>query len=179
VQTIKGLFLKNIVLIGFMGVGKGTIARELIKHSEYIALDTDDLIESMENCKVKAIFEAEGEEYFRVLERKVAEWLQESVKNTLISTGGGFYKVKNLKKIGTVVLLDSPFESILRRIHEHPNAKKKLKKRPLLSDLKKAKMLYNERRPQYLELADIVIDVTDKSALECSQEILKKVNGND
>ena len=178
-QTIKGLFLKNIVLIGFMGVGKGTIARELIKHSEYVALDTDDLIESMENRKVKAIFEAEGEEYFRVLERKVAEWLQESVKNTLISTGGGFYKVKNLKKIGTVVLLDSPFESILRRIHEHPNAKKKLKKRPLLSDLKKAKMLYNERRPQYLELADIVIDVTDKSALECSQEILKKVNGND
>ena len=38
-----------------------------------------------------------------------------------------------------------------------------------------AKKLYNERRPEYLALADIVIDVTKKSALECSKELLKKV----
>ena len=167
--------MKNIVLIGFMGVGKGTIAREIKKQSKYIALDTDDLIESMENRKIKEIFETDGEKYFRALEAEVASWLQKSVQNTLISTGGGFYKVKNLKKIGTVVLLDSPFESILKRIQEHPNAAKKLKKRPLLKDLKAAKKLYNERRPQYLEVADIVVDVTDKTAQECAKEILKKV----
>jgi len=37
--------VKNIILIGFMGVGKGTIAREVIKYSDYMAIDTDDLIE--------------------------------------------------------------------------------------------------------------------------------------
>ena len=95
--------------------------------------------------------------------------------NTLISTGGGFYKVKNLKKIGIIVLLDSPFDAIIKRIKEHPNAKKKLKKRPLLGDLKAAKELYEQRRPEYLELADIVVDVTDKSAVDCTKEILKKV----
>ncbi|MBI3873642.1 MAG: shikimate kinase, partial [Arcobacter sp.] len=36
-----------------MGVGKGTIARELAKSSNYFAIDTDDLIESIENKKIK------------------------------------------------------------------------------------------------------------------------------
>jgi len=167
--------MKNIVLIGFMGVGKGSVAREVIKHSDYIAIDTDDLIESMENRKIKAIFETDGEEYFRKLEKNIAKWLENSVKNTLISTGGGFYKQGNLKKIGIIVLLDSGFDAIIERIKKHPNAARKLKKRPLLKDLKKAKALYEQRRPEYLKLADIVIDVTDKSAKECSKELLKKV----
>jgi shikimate kinase len=171
--------MKNIVLIGFMGVGKGSVAREVIKHSDYVAIDTDDLIESMENRKVKEIFEAEGEKYFRKLEKKVAKWLEKSVQNTLISTGGGFYKQENLKKIGLIILLDSPFDAIIKRIKAHPNAAKKLKKRPLLSDLEAAKKLYDERRPEYLKLADIVIDVTDKSAKECAKELLKKVKKHD
>lgn len=158
-----------------MGVGKGSVAREVIKHSNYIAIDTDDLIESMENRKIKTIFEEEGEAYFRKLEKEISLWLEKSVKDTLISTGGGFYKVKNLKKIGTIVLLDSPFDEIIKRIQAHPNAAKKLKKRPLLTDLEKAKELYKERRPEYLALADIVIDVTNKSAQECAKELLKKV----
>ncbi|MDY0233306.1 MAG: shikimate kinase [Sulfurimonas sp.] len=168
----------NIVLIGFMGVGKGSVAREVIKHSDYITLDTDDMIESMQNKKIKDIFAQDGESYFRELESDVAKWLESSVKNTLISTGGGFYKQENLKKIGVVVLLDSPFEKIIKRIKHHPNAMKKLKKRPLLRDLKKAKELYDERRPEYLKIADIVIDVTKKSVLECSKELLKKVKAH-
>lgn len=158
-----------------MGVGKGSVAREVAKNSKYMTIDTDDLIESMENRKIKAIFEDEGEAYFRKLEKDVAKWLESSVKNTLISTGGGFYKQNNLKKIATVVLLDSPFDAIIKRIKAHPNATKKLKKRPLLADLQKAKELYDERRPEYLKLADIVIDVTDKSAQSCAKELLKKV----
>ena len=165
----------NVILIGFMGVGKGSIAREVIKHSKYMTIDTDDLIESMENRKIKTIFTEDGEAYFRKLEKNIAKWLESSVQNTLISTGGGFYKQTNLKKIGIIVLLDSPFDAIIKRIKEHPNAAKKLKKRPLLADLKKAKELYDARRPEYLKLADIIIDVTDKSAEACSKELLKKV----
>ena len=158
-----------------MGVGKGSIARELIKMSEYIAIDTVDLIESMENLTIQKIFSQNGEEYFRKLEKKVAIWLESSIDNTLISTGGGFYKQENIKNIGIIVLLDSPFDKIINRIKAHPNALKKLKKRPLLKDLEKAKELYKQRRPEYLKVADIVIDVTDKSAIECSKELLKKV----
>ena len=167
--------MKNVILIGFMGVGKGSVAREVAKNSNYMIIDTDDVIESMENRKIKNIFKDDGEAYFRDLEKKVALWLEKSVKNTLISTGGGFYKQKNLSKIATIVLLDSPFDEIIKRIKEHPNAVNKLKKRPLLSDLKAAKALYKERRPEYLKLSDIVIDVTNKSAIACAKELLKKV----
>ena len=166
--------MKNIVLIGFMGVGKGSVAREMVKQLGYIALDTDDIIESMENRSIKKIFAQEGEAYFRDIELRVAKWLQMSVKNTLISTGGGFYKVKNLNKIGTVILLDSPFEKIYERIATHPNAQSKLKKRPLMQDLEKAKALYDERDAQYKKVADIIVDVTDKSVEEIVKEIKKK-----
>lgn len=167
--------MKNIVLIGFMGVGKGSVARAMIKRSGMIGIDTDDLIESMENRKVKLIFQEEGEAYFRQLERKVARWLKKSVNDTLISTGGGFFKVPNIKKIGTVVLLNAPFEVIYQRIIDHPNAQKKLRKRPLFQDIEKAKALYEERLPFYYKAADIIIDVTDKDVEKIAREILKKV----
>ena len=38
--------MKNIVLIGFMGVGKGSVARAMMQHSKMMVLDTDDIIES-------------------------------------------------------------------------------------------------------------------------------------
>lgn len=167
--------MKNIVLICFMGVGKGSVAREIVKLSKMVALDTDDIIESMENRRIKKIFAEEGEEYFRALERKVARWLKKSVENTLISTGGGFYKVPNLKKVGTVVLLNAPFDVIYQRILEHPNAEKKLKKRPLFQDIERARALYEERFPLYLKVADIVIDVDGKEIPTIAKEILKKV----
>ena len=164
---------KNIVLIGFMGVGKGTIARALIKKNKKIGLDTDDLIESMENRKIKAIFEEDGENYFRKLEQKMAKWLEKSVKNCVISTGGGFYKVTNLSKIGTVVYLKSSFEGILKRLKEHENAEVKLAKRPLLSDLEKAKKLFDEREKAYETKADIIIDVEDKKIKVILNELTK------
>jgi len=167
--------MKNIVLIGFMGVGKGSVAREIVKQSNLVALDTDDIIESMENRRIKKIFAEEGEEYFRSLERKVAQWLQKEVKGTLISTGGGFFKVPNLKKIGTVVYLSAPFETIHGRILAHPDAQKKLRKRPLFQDIDKAIKLYDERAALYKKVADIVIDVSNKELGDIAKEILKKV----
>ena len=166
--------MKNIVLIGFMGVGKGSVARGIITQSDYMAIDTDDIIESMENRSIKKIFESEGEPYFRALEQKVARWLQKSVKNTIISTGGGFYKVDNIKKIGEIVLLDSPFDAIYERIIKHPNAKKKLKKRPLFQDLDKARELYAIREAEYKAIADRVVDVTHRSVEDIAKEIIKK-----
>jgi shikimate kinase len=167
--------MNNIVLIGFMGVGKGSVAREIVKQSKLMAVDTDDLIESMENRKVKEIFDAEGEPYFRDLERHVAKWLTKHVSNTLVSTGGGFYKVSGIKKIGTIVLLHGAFDTIYERILAHPKATQKINKRPLLQNLEKARALYDEREPQYLKVADIIVDVTGKTPAEIATEILKKV----
>ena len=42
---------ENIVLIGFMAVGKGKTARELARITGRYTVDTDDLIESMSKSK--------------------------------------------------------------------------------------------------------------------------------
>jgi shikimate kinase len=165
----------NIILIGFMGVGKGTIARALTQSTNYFAIDTDDIIESIENKKIKQIFKENGEEYFRECEKKCAKWCELNVKNTVISTGGGFFKQENLNKIGYVVYLKSSFDGILKRINESPNANKKLKKRPLLQDLKLAKELYDKRVVDYEMCADIIVDVENKPIKKIIREILKVV----
>ncbi len=163
--------MKNIVLIGFMGVGKGTLARALAGKTGIYAVDTDDLIESLTNMKIKKIFKKKGESYFRELERRTAEWLAHNVQNSIISTGGGFYKVPNLKEIGTVVYLEADFDWIYDRITKSKNAKKKIKKRPLFKSYKKAKTLYEERKPQYEAIADITINIQNKTTEEIIEEI--------
>lgn len=167
--------MKNIVLIGFMGVGKGTIARALSAKTDLFAVDTDDLIESLTNKKIKKIFKKEGERYFRDLEQKCANWLEENVKNTIISTGGGFYKVKNLKDIGKVVYLKADFDWIYERITKSKNAKKKIEKRPLFKSYNDAKKLYESRVKDYEKLADIIIDVKNKKVDEIAQELKEKI----
>ena len=234
----------NIILIGFMGVGKGTVARAMVKevqevginshfredgkeeagmvginshfqmdgkeevcgngtlvpyknkagtevpvpnegnkeagmvginsHFQYV-IDTDDLIESMENRAIKKIFAVEGEAYFRNLEKKTALWLESSVDNTIISTGGGFYRQENIKNIGTVIYLKSSFDGILKRIKKAPNAKNKLKKRPLLQNKKEAMKLYDTRVKEYERVADIIVDVENRDLKLIVKEILGQI----
>ncbi len=166
---------KNIILIGFMGVGKGTVARQLVKNSDYFAVDTDDLIVSVEKRTVKKIFKDEGEPYFRALEKRCAEWLENNLKNTIISTGGGFYRQENLKKIGKVVYLESGFDRIIEALKQAPNSKQKFKKRPLLNDLEEARKLYNQRVKEYKKVADITVNVEDWDINRITKEILKAV----
>jgi shikimate kinase len=154
-----------------MGVGKGTLARAMAQETDIYAIDTDDLIESLTNMKIKKIFKKKGEEYFRSLERRTAKWLAQNVQNSIISTGGGFYKVPNLKDIGTVVYLEADFDWIYERITKSKNAKKKIKKRPLFKSYDKAKKLYKERKPEYEALADLTVNVQNKSTQEIIEEI--------
>ncbi len=156
-----------------MGVGKGTTARAFAEKYRIFNIDTDDIIESKENRKIKKIFENDGEAYFRSCEQQTANWIESNVDNTLISCGGGFYKVNNLSGLGLVVLLDAPFEWIYDRIVKSDNADKKLKKRPLFSKPQAAKKLYNERETIYREIADLIIDVKDKSTEKIIKEIAK------
>lgn len=165
----------NIVLIGFMGVGKGTTARKLAELTGLYALDCDDLIESLVNAKVKKIFKDHGEKHFRSLEKKTAIWLEKNVQGTIVSTGGGFYGVDNLKSIGKVVLLHGDFDQIIERLLQHPNAAKKIKKRPLLQNMGKARELYERRLPFYREVADVEICVDERKVEDICNEIMEKL----
>ena len=158
-----------------MGVGKGTIARTLVRESDMFGLDSDDLIESIEHKKIKTIFEEDGEEYFRTMERKTARWLSQNVTNTVISTGGGFFKVDELNKIGKVIYLMSSFDGIITRLKAQPNAQEKFDQRPLLKDINKARILFDERAPMYEKKADIIINVENKNINNIIENILEEI----
>ncbi len=165
----------NIILIGFMGVGKGRTARALAEKTGWYTVDTDDLIESLVNKKIRKIFKKQGEPHFRALERETADWLRLHVSNTIISTGGGFFKTIGPGSDDTVVYLHASLESILQRMMSHPKAAKKLKKRPLLQDMQQAQILYDERLPQYREKADLEVNVEGKAPEETADVIIQKL----
>ena len=164
---------ENILLIGFMGVGKGALARQMVRMEPSLyALDTDDMIETFTNTKIKKIFATAGEAAFRALEQRTADWLAANVNRAVISTGGGFFKVEGLKKIGTVIYLKADFEWIYRRIVEAPNARKKLKKRPLFQDVAAARHLFETRYAAYEAVADKVLEVSEMSEEEAARQAL-------
>jgi len=169
------LIKKNIVLIGFMGVGKGTVARAIVKNSDYFAVDTDDLIESIENKKIKKIFEKLT--YIEVSSSLVpyALWCEKNLKGTIISTGGGFYRQENIQEIGLVVYLESSFDRIIQSLKAAPNSKQKFKKRPLLKDLDEARKLHKQRVKEYEKVANITINVEDWDIKRVVKDILKVV----
>lgn len=166
---------KNIILIGFMGVGKGRTARELASRTGNFAIDTDDLIESLTKTRIRKIFATQGEASFRTIEQQAADWLRHNVSSTIVSTGGGFFMVKNIRKLGKIVYLHSSLEGIISSISEHPNGLKKIKKRPLLQDLEQAKILYEKRLPLYRKVADFEINVEGRDSMSVAKEILKRL----
>ena len=161
----------NIILIGFMAVGKGRTARALAAATGRFAVDTDDLIESMVKMKIRKIFARHGERHFRDLEQRTADWLEHNVSATIVSTGGGFFKVGNLHRLGRVIYLHSTLEGILTAVRNHPNGAKKIAKRPLLQDMDKARLLYDERLPLYRAACDTEINVQGREISEVAEEI--------
>ena len=78
----------------------------------------------------------------------------------------------NIKPMGKIFYLKNSFEGIMKRIDESPNPKKKLKKRPLFKDKKKAKALLDSRLARYAEAADVVIETEGKTTEMIVAEII-------
>jgi shikimate kinase len=113
----------KIFLTGFMGCGKTHWGRELSKKISVPFFDLDEKIEEQEGKSIAAIFEDEGEEYFRLLEKDVLYLLTESHESFVMATGGGtpcFYNnIDYLKKQGTVVWINCSVDCLFSRlVHE-------------------------------------------------------------
>ena len=160
----------NIFLIGFMGVGKSTVSRSLAKLSGYEELDTDAWIVRRQGKSISEIFETQGEPYFRELETKLLEEMQEQ-KHKIISCGGGMAlreeNVRLMKQNGVVILLTAEPQTILSRV-EHDTA------RPILNgnmNVDYIQGLMEERSLCYEKAADVVIATDGRKP----EEIAKKI----
>ncbi len=153
--------LKNIILTGFMGVGKTSVGTRLAKDLGFTFVDTDDLIEADQNMTITAIFEKLGEPFFREVEAKIIRQVMQG-ESQVISTGGGAVirdvNREAFKKTGFVVCLTARPDVILERIRHETH-------RPLLQTpdpLAKIRELLDSRAKFYAQ-ADAVIDTSGKS----------------
>ncbi|NLX49461.1 MAG: bifunctional shikimate kinase/shikimate dehydrogenase [Methanospirillum sp.] len=107
----------KVILIGFRGTGKTTVGRLVAERLGLPFLDTDALVEARAGRPIPAIFEAEGEEGFRRLERQVCAGLAGAAG--VIATGGGAVldpaNVEALRRGARVVLLEASPEEIAAR----------------------------------------------------------------
>ena len=95
----------RVILIGPMGSGKTTIGSLLAQKLNLEFRDTDQIIEREEGKTVSQIFLDEGEDAFRVIEKRVLR--QELLTDgTVLSLGGG-----------TPISIDA--QSALRAIASH------------------------------------------------------------
>lgn len=164
--------MKNIVLIGFMGTGKSTIGRELSRRTSWKFLDMDQLIEKEQGRTIPEIFAAEGEEYFRQLERDLVKRL--SAKSRLIiSTGGGTAKnpdnVADFKKKGVVICLYADVDDIYARTSRRG-------RRPVLDQYEDRRQaiveLLAQRQPMY-DQADYKVCTSNTNMNDVCNEIIR------
>ena len=158
---------ENIVLIGFMGCGKSTVARELHHRLGYPLIDMDQIIEQRTGKSITAIFAEDGEPAFRDMETALLKELNDpAAPRRIISTGGGIViRAENrtlLKNLGYVVWLSAAPAVILARTGKSHN-------RPLLDTKDPATQiacLLEERWPLYQETAHLKLDT---SGLHCDE----------
>jgi shikimate kinase len=81
--------MRKIILLGYMGCGKSTIAKRLSSATDISVVDLDKSIEDRTQLSVKEIFEQKGEIFFRKLERKILIELLNSQETLIIALGGG------------------------------------------------------------------------------------------
>lgn len=143
---------KRVVLIGFMGVGKTTVARHLSSMLGLERADLDYLIEENEQRSIAQIITSDGERRFREIETGNLKKLLEERAVPILSLGGGAWTIAEnrrlIKRHGyTTVWLESTFE------HCWLNIKFSRKERPLAQNKRNARKLFEERQKLYC-LAD-------------------------
>jgi shikimate kinase len=164
----------KIFLIGFMGCGKSTKAKQLAARLNCSVIDLDSVIVERENRSIAEYFAEYGEDGFRILE-------SETLKNypypetCVIATGGGlpcfFDNMDWMNAHGKTVYLQMEPSALVSRLHNR-------QKRPLIANMDDEQLLafinkkLAERDPFYTK-AHLIINAFDLDA-EILEEALNK-----
>jgi shikimate kinase len=168
--------MKKIILLGYMGCGKSTIANKLSGMVQIPYVDLDEYIEKKAKKTIKEIFEAHGEIYFRKLEHTFFVELLNTPEKMIIGLGGGTPCYANnhelLNKDGvTSIYLKASIDTLFNRLVANKS------KRPLIADKSEeemkefiAKHLFD--RSFYYNHAQHKVSVDGKSIEETVNDIL-------
>lgn len=168
--------VKNIILVGFMGSGKTTIAFELSHRLNMRYVSTDDLIEKREKSTINEIFTKKGEDYFRDVEALVVRDAC-SMDNVIIDLGGGAVirdeNWESIRASGISICLTADEDAIMERT-------KKYKHRPLLNVEDPKQKIRNliAKRAQFYAKADHCIDTGKLTVKQSVEKIMEIVTEN-
>jgi len=169
--------MKKIILLGYMGSGKTTIAHLLSEKLEIPCFDLDDLIENETKLSVQNVFEQKGEIYFRKIESQIFKNTISQKGQFILSLGGGTpcYAENHLLLNGETVIsiyLKASIDTLYKRLLIEK------KQRPLVADksedeLKEfiAKHLFE--RSYFYNQARFKVVIDDKKPYEIVTEIMK------
>ena len=175
---------RRVVLIGFSGAGKSTVARSLADRLGWTVVDMDAEIERREGRSIPEIFRASGEPAFRSIEREV---LAEALKSddAVVATGGGAVVSDEawaddwLGAADTLtVLLEAPAEALLERLATQQAQDPTGAVRPMLQGddpLSRITALKDQRDPWYRR-ARVVVPVHGRSVEEIANTIATVVS---
>ncbi len=159
----------RVVLIGPPGSGKSTVGPLVAARLGVEFRDTDADVEALAGKSIAEIFIDDGEPAFRDLEvEAVATALSEHAG--VLALGGGAPvnpAVRALLREHRVVFLDVGLADAISRVGFNRD-------RPLLleSPRLQLKRLLDQRRPMYLEAAEVTVDTTGRAADEIAEEVL-------
>ena len=165
---------ERILLIGMMGAGKTTVGRALARRLGWRYLDSDEEVQRTTGRTVPEIFAADGEAAFRAQEsRALAEGLASGPGVVVGVAGGAVLDPDNRRLLagaGTAVWLRAGVDTLAARVGGGEG-------RPLLGrdPASSLALLYEQRRPLYEELADVVVDVDGLSPEAVVEEILERL----
>lgn len=175
--------MKPLFLIGYMGCGKSTLGRKLARRLGVRFADTDALVEQREGATVFDVFQYEGEERFRELERDVLEDLIASDGDLIVSTGGGLPvwrdNMERMNAAGVTVWLKRSPAQIARRLSPYGR-----QKRPRLRGLDDAQLVdfmtrdMAAREPFYAQAA-LTMDCDAVPDDELTGRILDKIKNEE
>ncbi|MCH2124353.1 MAG: shikimate kinase [Pirellulaceae bacterium] len=168
----------NILLIGYRGVGKTTVAELLSERLGWPWMDTDVLIEAAGGKPIKEIFANDGERRFRDLETEVILETCRKPHCVIALGGGAVLREQNRATIepdSSVVWLRASVATIRSRILADPTT---LSRRPNLTARggeSEIRLLLEERSPIYRSCANIEVHVDDKAPHDVVMEILAQL----
>ncbi len=167
-----------VFLVGLPGSGKTTVGKLLSASMGLPFIDLDDIIVESEGRSIKSIFEENGEDYFRSVERACLSSLIESHKAAIVSTGGGtpcfFDNTEKMNLAGTTCYLQTSWEVLASRVSPEQSI------RPLFKGLSESAIeeqlteRFSWRLPYYLQ-ASIIVNTDQRQAAEISREIREQL----
>lgn len=155
---------RNIILAGFMGVGKTTVGQIVADFIGWHYADTDDEIVQRVGMSIPEIFNHEGEEGFRRYEQIITQSLAARAQQ-VISTGGGLFMDKHnrelMLKSGLVICLHASETVLKSRIEDDAG-------RPLAKNWRE---LLESRRSMYASLP-YHIDTSTLNPREIAEKVI-------